>query len=122
MKQIRLQPDEVREIIQLANTQSVKYIADWIGISETAVRYHLRKAGVKPAISFKWRDDDVMIQRFIRMYANEDLATIAKQFNVSILTVPQIASILRTKGYNVPYIKKRKNEKTYHQANSASQL
>lgn len=99
---VRMDKDEIQYILDNAYTKSPKEIADWIGCTEDAVRYQLKKHGIKTDRFVFWNAE--RLEHLIQMYESGlNAGQIADIMKVSRQSVYLEISMLRRKGHKVSY-------------------
>lgn len=99
---VRLTEDEKQYIRDNVNRISTREMAEWIGCTHYAIRYHFRKEGIKP-VQFKvWSPEKLRILRALRQDGMA-IKDIAKQFNATYEAVHGQIETMKRKGVDVSF-------------------
>lgn len=102
---IGLDKSDIQYILDNAYTKSPREIAEWIGCTTDAIRYHLKKRGIKTGRFDFWNAE--RNAKLVQMYKDgANVGEIADLLKVTPHAVYMELSILRQKGYNIPYRRK----------------
>ena len=94
---IRLTQEEIQYILDNANKQSMSEITSWIGCCPQTVRYHMRKAGIKPenVIRYSVSDTFTILSMIRHGYTYRE---IAEELGTNKISIARRVAYLRHKG------------------------